>query len=331
MIYLLLIICILLASVLAFFVIWQIRTRNFKPTADKRLQQSRLNADLKPTGFGYQLQGDYFYALMDCWQREAGYCKLYDEGSPLFNMVMDCEPVAFYYGGKRWLIELWKGQYGITTGAEIGVYNTARPDLHTEKVNGTFFEPIQDHERLWISFVLRKNGAVLLKRKALHWWLSAFRLGEFTQPSALTMDAKIRFPNKDMCAAFLESLQKIGYRRQEYSVFRTTVRIHYTKPHSPQPILSGSVQADAVQAVNENNCKLLSMATAAYPDTLDKLEYLKTAMPELYHFCFDSLYAKSFFGAFELIREALREQGDSPDSPQPPCECPKDPCCRPRC
>lgn len=318
---------ILLAAVLIFLIVWYIRTRNFKPTANKQLQQSWLNKDLQSAGFAYTFKGDYFYSLLDCWQREAGYCRLYDEGASLFNMVMHCEPVAFYYGGKRWLIELWKGQYGITTGAEVGIYNTSRPDLHTDRIEGTFFESASDDERLPISFVLKRNGTVLLKCKAVHWWLAAFRLGEFSEPDTLTMDIKIRFPNRNMCTAFVESLQKLGYGRNEFSLFRNSVKIHYTKPHAPQPILINSVQADVAQTANKANCKLFKMATEEYTDTLDKLEYLKTAMPELYHLCFESLYAKGFFAAFDSIRDALKEQ--EPNYPKPPCGRP--PCPPPSC
>ena len=87
----------------------------------------------------------------------------------MFNMIFDCEPVTFSYAGKRWLIELWKGQYGITTGAEIGVYNTEREDIDTDKFKGTFYENITNDEMLKLSYILRKNGRAILRRKALHW------------------------------------------------------------------------------------------------------------------------------------------------------------------
>ena len=124
--------------------VWLIRAYRFQPTKDKQKQKEALNADLEAAGFAYEPKGDYFYSLMDCWQRKVGYCRLYDEGSPLFNMIMDCEPVTFSYAGKRWLIELWKGQYGITTGAEIGIYNTSREDVQTDRFTGTFYENISD-------------------------------------------------------------------------------------------------------------------------------------------------------------------------------------------
>lgn len=98
-----------LAAAAVVLVILYIRTKNFTLTADKRQQLQQVNIDLESTGFAYEPQGDYFYSLMNCWQRGAGYCKPYDEGASNFNMIMDCEPITFYYAGKRWLIELWKG------------------------------------------------------------------------------------------------------------------------------------------------------------------------------------------------------------------------------
>ena len=120
---------VLVIALLAAFLVLKIRARRFRPTVDKAAQQAALNRDLAEAGFAYDRKEDIFYSLMDCWQREMGYCQLYDEGSSLFNMVMHCEPVRFSYAGKRWMIELWKGQYGITTGAEVGIYNTDQDDI----------------------------------------------------------------------------------------------------------------------------------------------------------------------------------------------------------
>ena len=308
-------------------VVWLIRVRRFRPTEDKQKQKDMLNADLEAAGFAYEPRGDYFYSRMYCWQRKTGYCRLYDEGASLFNMIMDCEPVTFSYGGKRWLIELWKGQYGITTGGEIGVYNTHLEDIHTSRFTGTFYENISDAERLPLSFVLRRNKTVIIKRKALHWWLTGFRLGEFSQPSALVMDAKIRFPNREMCAAFVEGLKNIGYRKGEFTVFRTTVTLRFDKPHSPQPPAQEGLSKMMVQQTNKNNCGLYALATSAYSDTLDKLEFLKATMPELYRLFLDSLYSKAFFDMFEWMLELIYGQHPTPTPPTPPA--PPDPPCPP--
>ncbi len=41
---------------------------------------AELNDELEPFGFAYEPYQDIFYSLQYPWQRELGYCKLYDEG-----------------------------------------------------------------------------------------------------------------------------------------------------------------------------------------------------------------------------------------------------------
>lgn len=326
---------VLVIALLAAFIVLKIRARRFRPTGDKAAQQAALNRDLAEAGFAYDRKEDIFYSLMDCWQREMGYCQLYDEGSSLFNMVMHCEPVRFSYAGKRWMIELWKGQYGITTGAEVGIYNTDQDDIRTERFTGPFYDCAQDSERLPMSFVLRRNGRVLFKRKALHWWLTGFRLGEFSTLDSLTMDVRIRFPNSEMRDAFLEGLLELGYGSREYAVRGNTVTVHYTKPHSVQPLSRGSLQEAAVQQVNKSNCALFRQATGKYTDTLDKLEYIKALVPELYEFFMHSLYAKGFYEGFGWLLDLIHEHNHAPKPvpptphppmPHPPKPCPPEPC-----
>ena len=328
--YLIIAAVILILLILLIFIIWRVRSRRFRPDSNKQNQQNELNADLEETGFAYELNGDYFYSLMDCWQREVGYCRLYDEAAPLFNMIMDCEPVTFSYGGKRWLIELWKGQYGITTGGEIGIYHTERSDIDTEKFQGTFYENISNEERLKMSFILRRNGKVILRRSAVHWWLTGFKLGMFSQTSLLTMDAKITFPDRGMRNAFVDSLTELGYHKKEYSLLRNTVSIHYTTPHSPQTESRNKASETLVQQTNRNNCKLYEFATGKYSDTLDKLEYLKAMAPELYQIFLDSLYARGVYEAFDWIKDWLGgiTPGPKPDPHPPvgPCPPPATPC-----
>lgn len=322
------IITVMIVVVLFVFIIWKIRRRRFHPNVDKRQQQMKLNEDLSEAGFAYEINGDYFYSLMNCWQREVGYCRLYDEAAPLFNMIMDCEPITFSYEGKRWLIELWKGQYGITTGGEIGVYNTDQEDISTDKFKGVFYENIRNDELLYLSFVLRKNGKVILRRKGLHWWLTGFKLGEFSKPDSLTMDVKIMFPNGKMRTAFVNALKELGYARREYSTGRRTVSIHYTRPHSKQTESRNLVQETVAQHTNNSNCKLYEFSTAQYEDTLDKLEYIKAMMPELYQIFVKSLYARGIYEAFDWIKEWLKGRHPTPDpgpGPEPPCP-PQPPC-----
>ncbi len=302
---------IVLMSIVIFMVSYYLLTRNFKPTENKYEQLSNLNSDIENFGFAYDLDGDYFYSLTNCWQREMGYCRLYDETCPLINLITDCEPITFSYAGKRWLIELWKGQYGITTGAEIGIYNTDKEDINSEKFHGTFYESVSDEEQLNLSFVLRKNRKILIRRKGLHWWLTGFKLGEFSNPSSLTMDVKIEFPNSEMCMAFVDAIEKIGYEYDEFNAIKNTVYINYTTPHTPQTLFRDTIQEVIAQQANETNCGLYEMATSDYTDTLDKIELIKFKMPAIYNLFIKSIASKEIYKAFEWIKDMLNNSNDN--------------------
>ena len=132
------------------------------------------------------------------------------------------------------------------------------------------------------------------------------------------MDARITFPDKAMCRAFADSLRGIGYQPHEFSVRGRTAVVHYTTPHTPQSL--NVVQEAVIQQANENNCGLYRMATAKYSDTLDKLEYVKAAMPELYEFFLHSLYARGLFEAFEWLIDLVPCPPEPcPPDPEPPC------------
>ena len=73
---------------------------------------------------------DIIFSRMNAWQRDFGYAYVYDFVAPAtINAIIDCEPFFFRYNNKDWMIELWKGQYGFETGAEIGVYVSKQPLL----------------------------------------------------------------------------------------------------------------------------------------------------------------------------------------------------------
>lgn len=261
---------------------------------------------LEPFGFAYDRQSDSFYSLMDAWQREMGYCRLYDEAAPALGMILDCEPVTFSYGGRRWLIELWKGQYGLSAGGEIGVYSTDREDMQSERFTGVFYDCVPDEQRLPLSFVLRRGEQVLLQRRGVHWWLTGFVLGEIAPPGAVAMDALLSFPDEEMCRAFTGGLRPsaTGPRNTRcWAPAYSSVLRRRTRSRRASRRLSEGV----VQRINEENCRLFERATAPYGDTLDKLEYLEAAAPDLFAFFLRGLHSREQFAAFAWLREKIRD------------------------
>ena len=84
---------------------------------------SLLDSVVKPFGYMYIPEWDIFSSRVDAWQRQFGYGTVYEQASVYFNMVLQTLPVYFDYEGRTWLIQVWKGQYGICTGCELGLYH----------------------------------------------------------------------------------------------------------------------------------------------------------------------------------------------------------------
>ena len=96
-----------------------------EPVAGAWTPTSALARAVDSGGIPYDPDQDIIYSKMYPVQRQLGYAYGYDAAALLMGAVIDCEPIFFDYGGKTWMIELWKGQYGLETGCEIGVYYRA--------------------------------------------------------------------------------------------------------------------------------------------------------------------------------------------------------------
>ncbi len=265
-----------------------------------------LNQELKPFGFAYEEYQDIFYSLMYPWQRDLGYCRLYDEASAALSMIIDCEPITFEYNGRKWLIEFWKGQYGMNTGGELGVYYTSGPSLNIPGIfNGTFYRCVKDEDRINMSFALRKNGNLLFTRSAYHWWLTGFKLGEFSKPSELTMDIVLELLDRRMAYTFINALIKAGYKENEYSVQGKKVYIHYDKPHTQQPVTRTAFTDFIMQRNNETFCNAYNSLTSDYTDTVDKLEVVRKESPDMYRQILSLGKPREVYEAYGSIRGHL--------------------------
>lgn len=265
-----------------------------------------LDELIDTVGYAYNPKKDIFFSTMDAWQRNMGYCRLYDEAAAPLGMIIDCEPVYFSYDGKRWLIEFWKGQYGMTTGCEVGVYTTDWPDLNIPGVfNGTFYRCASNHDRLDISFYLTKNKQTIIKRSDKHWWLTGFKLGEFSEPSELSLDIYIKFKDRSMRKAFVSALQEAGYTAEEFDIKNTTVAIRFDKPHTKQPYTRTSEGDSKVLQRNKMFCDKYQSITNGYDNLEDKINAIKEQSPELYKEVLKIGKPFALFDLFKKIKDYL--------------------------
>lgn len=239
-----------------------------------------LNGLIEPFGYSYLPSQDLFTSRIDAWQRDFGYCALYDQTASRFGMVFDCLPIYFDYDGRTWLIELWKGQYGINTGAEIGIYCTDRI-LKKEEYETTLFHSIADYDMPYFSFYLFRQCKQIAHLSAKHWWLTAFSMGRFSEPIDLYIRAGITLRNHTMTRAFIRGLLNAGYSPDDITVMHNTVTFSFTKSSLSLNAL-GRFRNRFFQWMNRFGCKIYLFLTRPFCLSLDRLLYLYYYLPFIF-------------------------------------------------
>lgn len=276
----------------------------------KRKDDTPDNDDLykaiEAAGYSYDPKQDILYSNMDAWQRNMGYCRLYDEAAAPLGMIIDCEPIYFKYSNKRWLIEFWKGQYDLTTGCEVGVYTTEAPDLNIPGVfNGTFFHCAGNEDCLNMDYYLIKNGEILFRREGKHWWLTGFKMGEFSEPSELEIHLSITLKDEEMRDAFVAGLKEAGYLDHEIIISENKVGIKFDKVHTRQPITRIQETDWIIQRKNQILCERYQEIAASYHTFPDKVRAIQEQSPDLYKLVLNMGRTRLLFDSFDKIKDYI--------------------------
>lgn len=239
-----------------------------------------MNDLVEPFGYAYIDSQDIFTSRIDAWQRNFGYCTLYDETASHFNLIFDCLPIYFNYENRTWLIELWKGQYGINSGAEMGVYY-ANGIIREKEYNNTLFQSVRNEDMLGFSFSLYRKGTRIADVSARHWWLTAFSMGRFTDPADLYMRASITFPNYQMTSAFIQGLESAGYSEEDICVCCNTVTISFTESSMDFGCIRRFLRSVS-QCMNRFWCYVYLNITNTFCLSLDRILYLYYYLPIIF-------------------------------------------------
>lgn len=231
----------------------------------------------EPFGYRYVPEWDVFSSRVDAWQKQFGYGAIYDRAASYFNMVLETLPVYFDYDGKTWLIQIWKGQYGICTGCEVGIYHA---DRIVTKVNRatTIFHAADEEEMLPISTELRREGRLIAFRRETHWWLTTFDAGTFSKPEQLSLKIAIRFTDPEMQEAFYKGLLEQGVNWNDIYTRFCTVYFY-----APNGTVTRSrwerAQSALAQWMNRINCKLFKFVARLCTSSRDRILYLYFYFP----------------------------------------------------
>ena len=280
--------------ILLIWAIWRREMCKSKIRHMGREEKQKLLSDLTaPFGFLYEPGQDIFVSRRNAWQRKEGYAALFDNLAPNFNMIMDVFPVYFDYRDKTWLIEFWKGQYGINTGAEVGVYHANRLIPKNQR-KWVHYNAVSDEEMPLIGICLEKRGQKLFTLKKYHWWLAAFRMGMFSQPKELFMYVTITFSDIAAAEAFEQGLKEAGCLRWQYRVRGRRVMV--TLDRSCGTLLKSNkfaaLHRSLVQCINRFYCRLYQIATHPFKRTEDRMLFLYEQLP----WCFQHMLRLHSFG-----------------------------------
>lgn len=183
-------------------------------------------------GYLYDPERDVFYTAKDPWQRNFGFNVIYDISAQLILLNYKTNRFKFNCNGKDWMIQFWKGHYGLVIyGGEIGVY--------TKPVDRVFehYDCASDEDMLRMSMkfyqydVKKEDWVFSFERPyGLYWWCTGFKIGNNgggydTKFSNYRIDARITMKNFEMLNAFTKSLKDGGqaYRVDGLDVYLTWI------------------------------------------------------------------------------------------------------------
>ena len=170
--------------------------------------------------YKYSYQDDYYYTNDKAsWQKAFGFSKFYDLVAPYALLETDYLRVKFPYGGKDYMIQFWKGQYGLLFyGSEIGIY-TKR---HSDRADNTFTlyqcASKDDFMNMEMTLYHDTTGFGTYTRQFTrpydsYWWCTGFKAGHLRveEPAReLRVESRITLKNEEMAGLFCNALEQCG-------------------------------------------------------------------------------------------------------------------------
>ncbi|MBE6715971.1 MAG: DUF4474 domain-containing protein [Ruminococcaceae bacterium] len=176
------------------------------------------------SGYNFSLNEMMVYTTVDCWMRNFGFCVTYD-------ILANLMPISYHYLTRRfkftyddteWMIQIWKGNYFISNGGEVGIYSR-----DPEKAVGTFYNCATEEQELNMSMQVYAGKKLIVNRPMQkHWWISGFHLSDKRYiPAVLTLKSSIEMPDEGMLKAFTDAIDRNLYRDVSYTVDGLTVSL----------------------------------------------------------------------------------------------------------
>ncbi len=175
------------------------------------------------SGFNLNLSEMTVYATIDSWMRNFGFCLFYDfaaSSMPVF-FHYNTRRFKFDYNGMEYMIQIWKGNYTVANGGEVGLY------CRDASKSGSYYDCANDDQMLNMSMQILHGEEILVDEgPMMHWWVNGFNLSDrMYLPESLTMKFSIDMPDEEMLNAFCESIDNHYMHDVTYTVEGLTVNV----------------------------------------------------------------------------------------------------------
>ncbi|MBQ3045077.1 MAG: DUF4474 domain-containing protein [Clostridia bacterium] len=178
-------------------------------------------AKVNLVSYKYNPDGNYYYTDdKECWQKNFGFNEVYDAFAPVTMMYYDTVRTTFEYGGKEWLIQTWKGQYGMAfVGGEVGVYTRSLGSIGSHYVCADKSDWLNmEMAFMWDEYETGEYRAVFNRNYEKYWWATGFVVGFPNGSLRQTLKefrlvTHITFKDTEMANAFCEAFEANGFRR----------------------------------------------------------------------------------------------------------------------
>ncbi|MDD6012476.1 MAG: DUF4474 domain-containing protein [Oscillospiraceae bacterium] len=175
--------------------------------------------------YQYSYDYNYYYANDKAsWQKNFGFARVYDYVAPYVGMEYDYIRVFFNYDERDFLVQLWKGQYGVLYGGEIGIYNRDEDGLKSDPFTlypaaSRKYWPVMDMS----VYHQEKEGDTPQQYKLLfkrpveeYWWCTGFvpgTLRQYEPADELRIEATLTFRDEQMATLFADGLRDCGFTK----------------------------------------------------------------------------------------------------------------------
>lgn len=177
---------------------------------------NKNNKGLMGSGFNFSITEMMVYATSDAWMRDFGFCVFYDIFANSMPLLWNYNTrrFKFDYNGLEWMVQVWKGNYLIANGSEVGLYNRQPGSF------GTFYNTATDDQMIPMSMKLYAGDELIVEQEEqLHWWINGFRINGVHYPvSSLTLAFTLTMPDEEMLNAFCDAVDNNFRKDVKYRV-----------------------------------------------------------------------------------------------------------------